>query len=98
MARQLELYSLSSLEKNRIRERKSDLTDLSRFQDLETVIRQSLNPEPLASSSQIKAPPQNPLLARKASRPFQDSAMLERLLQIRNQIPISSRIIRTQDS
>jgi hypothetical protein len=98
MARQLELYSLSSLEKNRIRERKSDLTDLSRFNELESVIRQSLNPESKTSSSQIKATPQNPLLARKSSRPFQDSAMLERLLQIRNQIPISSRIIRTQDS
>jgi hypothetical protein len=98
MARHLELYSLSSLEKNRIRERKSDLTDLSRFQELEAVIRQSLNPEDIKTSSQIRATPQNPLLARKSTRPFQDSAMLDRLLKIRNQIPLSSRIIRTQDS
>lgn len=106
MARQLELYSLSSLEKGRIREPKPDPTALSPFLGLESLIAHSLNPRDLQeatqtnlqSNGQMKAPSRNPLLSRRSSRPFQDSALVERLIRNRNQIPVSSRIIRNQDS
>ncbi|NDG85527.1 MAG: hypothetical protein EBX52_10915 [Proteobacteria bacterium] len=103
MARQLELYSLSNLEKGRIREAKSDLTALSPFLELEGMITSSLMPQEFQTSQtdahgKMKLPSRNPLLSRRSPRPFQDSALVERLIRDRSQIPVSSRIIRNQDS
>jgi hypothetical protein len=113
MARQLALYSLSNLEKGRIRESKSDLTALAPFLELEGIISNSLNPlEPQVralgiqggvtqgsiAQGNMKLPSRNPLLSRRSPRPFQDATLIERLIRNRSKIPVSSRIIRNQDS
>ncbi len=101
MDRTLELFALSSLEKGRIREPSADPTNLSAFHELESLIASSLprkaqamphKPEPLSRASVRAAS------AAMNRAPLRDQAVLERLIRMRNQIPLSSRIIRAGES
>ena len=99
----VELLSLSSLEKNRIEAKNPDPRNISSFAELEEVITLSLTPNAAKAiaTTQIKpamqAKPENTLLNKNRS-PFQNDALLERLLKYRDQIPLSSKIIRATDT
>ena len=96
MDRKLMLFSWSTLEHTRIREPKSDPKDLSSFSGIESMIQHSLRPPSLLqvhtpSGSLLKEP-------KRVDRPFEDETLLQKLIQYRNQIPLSPRIIRTTDA
>jgi hypothetical protein len=91
-----ELFSLSSLEKGRIPVPAANPRELTAFHGLEEIIAYSLKAPNLIRT---QTPEGNPLQAPVAvQRPFQDEALLKRLLQFRSQIPHSSRIIRATES
>ena len=94
MHRELGLFSISGLEKGRIEEVRSDLKDLSRFGELEALISHSLAPPTLVqtrtpSGTKLKEP-------RVLTRAFHDESLLQKLIQYRERIPLSSRVIRTE--
>ncbi len=102
MDRKLELFTLSSLEKGRIREPTADPTNLSAFHGLEALIAGSL---PRAKNEALLRKPEpfsRPVAAMPAMTmgrtPLRDQAVLERLIRLRSQIPLSSRIIRAGES
>ena len=100
MRRTLGLFSVSRLERGRIPEPGSDLRDLGAFKDLEETVARSLqNP----GESETSVPPlKTQVSSLKASlnrpRPLLDEALLQKLIQYRNQIPTSSRIIRANET
>ncbi len=90
------LFSWSDLEQGRVKQPKSDLKDLSGFNSIENMIHHSLSPPKLIQThspagSLLKEP-------RNIERPFQDENLLKKLIQYKNQIPLSPRIIRATDS
>jgi hypothetical protein len=96
MDRKLISYSLSELERGRIREPAPDPKDLSSFSTLEAHILHSLSP---AKLFQTRTPAGSRLpTPRTLDRPFEDEALLKKLIQYRNQIPLSPRIIRSRES
>lgn len=96
MDRKLMLFSWSALEHNRIKDPKSDPKEISSFSGIEAMIQHSLKPTKLL---QVHTPAGAPLKEpKKIDRPFEDETLLQKLIQYRNQIPLSSRIIRTTDS
>jgi len=104
MHRELGLFSISVLEKGRINEPRADARDLSRFGEIENLIAGSLalprrTPEtvhtvPAAQASTLRAT-RNPLSEKGSLR---DQTVMQKLLQYRDRIPLSSRIIRTGQS
>ncbi len=91
-----ELLSLSSLEKGRIAEPKADPREISQFQTMEEIIAYSLKmPNLIRTQTQEGTPLKSPVAVQ---RPFEDEALLQKLLQFRSQIPTSSRIIRASES
>ena len=99
-----ELFSLSFLERNRIKAPASDPMNVAPFAELENIISKSLTaPEvktaPTLQAQKIESPAgmtvKNPLPSKHM---FQDEALMERLLKYRDQIPTSGRIIRASDS
>ena len=91
-----ELFSLSSLEKGRIREPEANPREIGLFKDVEALIAHSLKaPNLIKTQTQEGTLLQSPVAI---SRPFEDEALLKKLLQFRSQIPTSSRIIRASDS
>jgi len=96
MAGGLKLFSLSQLESGRIKTPIADPKDLGGFQELETLVRHSLSPPKLL---QTRTPAGNPLKEPKTiERPFEDENLLKKLIQYKNRIPLSPRIIRNSDS
>jgi len=93
---QLNLLSVSSLEKVRVKEPTPDPLYLTPFQGLEEMIFLSLGAPGPAPISEPKTSAHRPLTP--SDLPFQDQALLQKLIQFRNRIPLSPRIIRTQDS
>ncbi len=101
MHRELGLFSISVLEKGRIAEPRSDAKDLGRFVDLENLISGSLSL--LQPKKEEPSRPVTPVqrltggsLGQTGS--FRDQSVLQKLLQYRDRIPLSSRIIRTGQS
>ncbi|MBC7397469.1 MAG: hypothetical protein H7333_08495 [Bdellovibrionales bacterium] len=91
-----ELFSLSSLEKGRIQEPEANPRDLSQFPNLDEMIEYSLRvPNLIRTQTPEGIPLKNPV---NIQRPFEDEALLQKLLQYRSQIPTSSRIIRASES
>jgi len=96
MDRKLMLFSLSDLEQGRIQEPKSDLKDLSGFASIESMVRHTLSPPKLLQTNSLSG---SPLREPKTmDRPFEDENLLKKLIQYKNQIPLSPRIIRARDS
>ncbi|MBU6153848.1 MAG: hypothetical protein KGP28_06055 [Bdellovibrionales bacterium] len=96
MDRKLMLFSWSDLEQGRINQPKSDLKDLSSFSSMEAMVQHSLSPKKLLRThtpegATLKEP-------QKIERPFHDETLLQKLIQYRNQIPLSPRIIRATDA
>ena len=91
-----ELFSLSSLEKGRIPAPKASALELKAFQSIEEIIAYSLKAPNLIRTQT----PEGNLLKTPVNlqRPFEDEALLKKLLQFRSQIPTSSRIIRASES
>jgi hypothetical protein len=86
------LFSVSPLELGRIKPRNADPRNISDFSTLNEVIAHSLKAPTLMRTqtlegTQLKRP-------KMESRPFQDEAILKKLLQHRDKIPTSTRIIR----
>ena len=97
MDSKLTLFSISALEKGRIKEATPDPMNLTRFNELDNLVTHSLAPQ--------KALPSTPIASNAAQmqtksnqRPFEDLSLVQKLIQFRNQIPTSSRIIRASDS
>ncbi len=100
MHRELGLFSISVLEKGRVDEPRADARNISRFGELESLIEASLAPEPripaqVRATAQALRTSREPL-GQKGS--FRDQSVLQKLLQYRDRIPLSSRIIRTGQS
>lgn len=98
-----ELFSLSSLEVNRISTPKSDLKNIAAFSELEKIIETSLSSqEKIQTAQTANRTLGNPVPLRAtpsfAQKPFQDDALMKKLLKYRDQIPVSARIIRATDS
>lgn len=86
------LYTLSKLEEGRRNPVKSDLRNIGEFTSLDDVIAYSLRaPNLIRTQTAAGTPLKNPKLE---TRPFEDEAILKRLLQYRANIPVSARIIR----
>lgn len=86
------LYTLSKLEQNRIQPAKADPRNIGDFATLDEMIAHSLRAPNLIRTQTAAG---NPLQAPKLeNRPFEDEALLKKLLQYRSQIPVSARIIR----
>jgi hypothetical protein len=86
------LYTLSKLEEGRIQPVKPDLRNISEFSSLDEVIAHSLRaPNLIRTQTVTGVTLQSP---RLENRPFEDEAILKKLLQYRSQIPVSTRIIR----
>lgn len=104
MHRELGLFSISDLEKGRVAEVRSDMKDLGRFGELENLIASSIAPhvrreEPVRA----KTPALRATLGATREAPgqkssFKDQSVMQKLLQYRDRIPLSSRIIRTGQS
>ncbi len=96
MHSELALFSISKLEQGRVKEKTPDPRNLSLFSGLDEIVGHSLKPAQLV---QMQTPSGNPLVQPKlVKRPFEDEALLKRLLQFRDQIPTSSRIIRAEET
>ena len=86
------LYSFCGLEKGRVKTPHTDPRDLGDFRSIEEMISHSLKAPTLVRTQTQMG---NPLIAPKAeSRGFVDETLLKKLLQHRDKIPVSSRIIR----
>ena len=102
MHRELGLFSISDLEKGRVADPRSDGRDIARFGELENLISGSLalkTPTKNEEAVRAKAPalrPSGEAVGRKGS--FRDQSVMQKLLQYRDRIPLSSRIIRTGQS
>jgi hypothetical protein len=96
MDRKLMLFSLSDLEQGRIKEPKSDLKDLSGFATIESMVQHTLSPPKLLQTHSLAGSPLRE--PKNIQRPFQDENLLKKLIQFKNQIPLSPRIIRARDS
>jgi hypothetical protein len=97
-----ELFFLSHLEKGRTPEPAACSRELRSFENLGDVIASSLLRQ-TAAAPQLQAQisvGKNPLLhsSEAAARAFQDQNLLQKLIQYRNQIPVSHRIIRAPRS
>ena len=91
-----ELFFLSSLEKGRTPVPNADPRSISPFDEIKESIAHSLKPATLLRSQTLEGtrlPSPTPI-----SRPFEDENLLKKLIQYRNQIPVSSRIIRNSKS
>jgi hypothetical protein len=96
MRSQLELYVFSKLEQGRVKEKSADPRNIVPFNELDSLVAHSLKPAALV---QTKTPEGNTLSQpRMVKRPFQDEELLKKLIQFRDQIPTSSRIIRPESS
>ena len=92
----IEMLTLSSLEKGRVEPKTPSPRNLAPFSDLDALIFHSLKvPNLLRTQTPEGTQLKNP---QAIQRPFQDEALLEKLLQYRSQIPTSGRIIRAQES
>jgi hypothetical protein len=100
MHRELGLFSISDLEKGRVEERRADPKDLARFVELESLVLSSLGSVTVqmetTTTKQTELRPSRPALGQKRS--LRDESVLQKLLQYRDRIPLSSRIIRTGQS
>ena len=86
------LFTLSPLEKNRVRDPHPDPREISDFQSLDSVIAHSLRAPNLIRTQTASGT--NLMKPEKMSRSFGDEALLKKLIQHRDQIPLSGRIIR----
>lgn len=100
----VELRSLSRLEQGRLPEPSANPWRLEGFVDLELSVSDSLTqPDPQDSvhaRAKMPAPPPSAefLLKRGQKQSFADDTLLKKLVQFRDQIPLSSRIIRARDT
>jgi hypothetical protein len=97
----LALFSVSRLEQGRVAEARPDLKDLGAFKELEETVTLSLSAGSDAGATRVVQPERtlSPLQAGiRSSRPLLDETLLQKLVQYRNQIPHSSRIIRAGDT
>jgi hypothetical protein len=86
------LYTLSELENGRITSATADPRNIGEFNSLNEVIAHSLRePNLIRTQTQAGTPLKEP---KYENRPFEDEAILKKLLQYRSQIPVSARIIR----
>ncbi len=101
MHRELGLFSITDLEKGRVEESSADPKNLARFGELENLVSgslrsESLQTDPMGVKTKQDLRPARPALGKKGS--FRDESVLQKLLQYRDRIPLSSRIIRTGQS
>ena len=98
MDSKLALFSLSRLEKGRVIEPGPNPTQIESFRTIEEMISRSLMlAKPIQPQPEL--PPAKPFHPVKTvDRPFLDETLLQKLLQFKSQIPLSSRIIRATDS
>ncbi len=86
------LFTLSPLELGRVKSAHPDPRAVGDFRTLEDVIAHSLKVPTLVRTQTVAGTPLPK--PEKISRTFQDEAIMKRLLQHRDQIPLSGRIIR----
>jgi hypothetical protein len=91
-----ELFFLSSLEKGRAQVPVADPREIASFEDLGEAIAHSLKPAALLRTQTAEGKTLKTPVAM--NRPFEDENLLKKLIQYRNQIPVSHRIIRTPRS
>jgi hypothetical protein len=102
MHRELGLFSISVLEKGRVTEQRTDAKDIVRFVELEALIAGSLTQwAPTQKNDTVRA--KSPALSHSGDSlgqkgTFRDQSVLQKLLQYRDRIPLSSRIIRAGQS
>ncbi len=77
------LWVWSDLEQGRVPQPSSDLKKIERFKELEDLIRPTLK----GVTKVEKAAP-------LTLRPFEDEAVIQQLLQFKDKIPLSSRVLR----
>ncbi len=82
------LFTSSTLEEKRVKTPQADPREIGVFKDLESIISGSFH-------KPASAPPT--LMTRPFERTLQDQELLKKLIQYRNEIPLSSRIIRKKD-
>jgi hypothetical protein len=88
-----ELFFLSRLEKGRTANPSADPKAVASFETLNEVIAHSLKvPSLLRTQTKEGTLLKSPELT---SRPFKDENLLKKLVQFRDQIPLSHRVIRT---
>ncbi len=86
------LFTLSALERGRKNSPASDLKNIQEFNSLDPLIAHSLRAPNLVRTQTVTGVA---LQAPKyENRPFEDEAILKKLVQYRSQIPVSGRIIR----
>ena len=88
------LFTWSRLEEGRTTTAHADPRDISAFGSVQDLVFHSLKAPNLVHT---QTPSGNPLPTPKASsRPFQDENLLRKLVQHRDKIPTSSRVIRSK--
>lgn len=80
------LWALSPLEIGRIQVAPVDLDNLAEFKSLETLVSESMTP--------VSARPRSRSEVRVGTRGSIHPELAEQLLQVRNRVPLSSRILR----
>jgi hypothetical protein len=93
------LFTMSTLEEKRIKVPHADPREITFFKEIETMISHSFFKSSRDTSRQSNTPtelkPEGPKLF---GRTLKDEKLLEKLLQHRDEIPRSSRIIRKKDT
>jgi hypothetical protein len=93
MHRELSLFTWSKLEHGRVKPQQPDPKRIEGFAEIETMVAHSISPPILVEKkTQAGTPLREP---RILTRPLEDDRLLNKLLQFRDRIPLSSRIIRT---
>ena len=88
------LYSICSMEKGRVKSPHTDPRDLDDFQSMDEIISHSLKaPNLIRTQTQMGTTLRAP---KMESRGFLDESLLKKLLQHRDKIPTSSRVIRSK--
>ncbi len=88
----ISLFTWSALEKNRIAEPRSDMKNVEAFKSLEPLVQHSLK---VPNLIQTHTPAGNQLkVSQPIKRPFQDEEIVRKLLQYKDRIPLSARILR----
>lgn len=89
------LFTFSSLETNRVKGTHADPRAISEFKGLEEIISHSLRKPNLIRTQTLAG---NTLPTPKLeNRGLKDEALLQKLVQYRDRIPLSGRIIRKQE-
>jgi hypothetical protein len=91
------LFTSSTLEEKRVKTRQPDPREISVFKDLESIISVSFHKPVHTLASIPSSGGKSTLMSRPFERTLHDQDLLKKLIQYRNEIPLSSRIIRKKD-